>query len=71
MIYNTKKEAEAAATIYNSREPEGSRKRYVVEECPGGWQVIVEFGEVNVSAKRSPLYLIIAGILFFVSKKFL
>lgn len=65
MTYNTKKEAEAAAAIYNSREPEGSRKRYIVEETSVGWRVIVEFAEVNVSAKRSPLYLIIAGILFF------
>lgn len=70
MIYSTKQEAETAA-LHANLGIDTTYKRWVVEKCPGGWQLVLEYQPAVVASKRSHKYLIIAGILFFLTYKYL
>lgn len=71
MIYSTKQEAETAA-LHANLAMDTTYKHWVATPYNGSnWTIVLEYKELEINAKRTAKTLLIAGILIFLTQKFL
>ena len=71
MIYATKQEAETAA-LHANLAMDTTYKHWVAAPYNGSsWTIVLEYKELEITAKRTAKTLLIAGILIFLTQKFL